>query len=165
MVSWDTRRLSSSGYWVFNHPETCSGDQSRISLLATIFRNFTWIETRHLAISRIDEPETIPREISSRSRCVSARSERPGPPEQTHRDATPDNEWTNAPCRRRARSHATTVPPSNDATCRSSAPPKAQTVSLGSLTPPLKTALYQMVLHRPFEPARLIRNNARRRLT
>src|SRR5467141_2540991 len=36
-----------SGYWVFNHPETCSGDQSRISLLATIFRNFTWMERRH----------------------------------------------------------------------------------------------------------------------
>jgi hypothetical protein len=31
MVSWDTRRLSSSGYWVFSHPEICSGDQSRIS--------------------------------------------------------------------------------------------------------------------------------------
>jgi hypothetical protein len=55
-----------------------------------------------------------------------------GPPEQTHRDATPNNEWTNAPCRTRARSHATTVPPSNDATCRSSAPRKAQTVCLGS---------------------------------
>src|SRR5216683_3817086 len=47
MVSWDTRRLSSSGYWVFSHPEICSGDQSRISLLATIFCNFTWIERRH----------------------------------------------------------------------------------------------------------------------
>ena len=32
-----------------------------------------------------------------------------GPPEQTHRDATPDNEWRNAPCRRRARSYATCV--------------------------------------------------------
>ena len=29
------------------HPETCSGDQSRISLLATIFRNFTWMARRH----------------------------------------------------------------------------------------------------------------------
>src|SRR6266436_7521309 len=28
------------------------------------------------------------------------------PPEQTHRNATPDSEWKNAPCRRRARSHA-----------------------------------------------------------
>jgi hypothetical protein len=40
MVSWDTRMLSSSGYWAFNHPEICCGDQSRISLLATMFRNF-----------------------------------------------------------------------------------------------------------------------------
>ena len=64
-------------------------------------------------------------------------------------------EWKNAPCRTRARSHTTTVSPSNDATCRSSAPRKAQTVSLGSSTPPLKAALYQMVLHRPVEPARI----------
>jgi len=34
------------GYWIFNHPEICSGDQSRISLLATMFRNFTWMERR-----------------------------------------------------------------------------------------------------------------------
>ena len=39
MVSWDTRMPSSSGYCVFSHPEICSGDQSRISLLATISRN------------------------------------------------------------------------------------------------------------------------------
>src|ERR1700724_3165561 len=116
MVSWDTRMLWSSEYWVFSQPEICSGDQSRISLLATMFRNFTWIARRHrlgrnadsqawesaslarysgrppgratsrltvdetrsrrLAISRIDEPEASPREISSRSRSVSARSER-----------------------------------------------------------------------------------------
>ncbi len=36
MVSWDTRMLGSSEYWVFSHPEICSGDQSRISLLATM---------------------------------------------------------------------------------------------------------------------------------
>jgi hypothetical protein len=42
MVSWDTRMLWSSGYRVFSHPETCSGDQSRSSLLATILRNFTF---------------------------------------------------------------------------------------------------------------------------
>jgi hypothetical protein len=32
--------LSSAGYWIFSHPEICSGDQSRISLLATTFRTF-----------------------------------------------------------------------------------------------------------------------------
>src|ERR1700722_13960219 len=97
MVSWDTRRLSSSGYWVFSQPEICFGDQSRISLLATMFCNFGLVERRqclgrkadyqaspsaglalypgrppcratsrltvdtarskHLAISRIDEPK------------------------------------------------------------------------------------------------------------
>src|SRR5580704_7221625 len=31
MVSWDTRMLSSSGYWFFSQPEICCGDQSRIS--------------------------------------------------------------------------------------------------------------------------------------
>src|SRR6266436_1078732 len=100
----------------FSHPEICSGDQSNISLLATIFCNLTWIaskqrlgrkadsqasepaslaryserppwratsrltvdatRSKRLAISRIDEPEASPREISSRSRSVSARSER-----------------------------------------------------------------------------------------
>src|SRR4030081_838078 len=38
MVSWDTRMLSSTGYWVFSQPQICCGDQSRISLLATMFR-------------------------------------------------------------------------------------------------------------------------------
>jgi hypothetical protein len=47
MVSWDTRRLSSSGYWIFSHPEICSGDQSKISLLATIFCSFSWMARRH----------------------------------------------------------------------------------------------------------------------
>lgn len=96
--------LSSAGYWIFSHPEICSGDQSRISLLATTFRSFTclarrqrlgrradsqawwsaswarysgrppWRATsrltvdvarsRPLAISRIDEPEASPREMS-----------------------------------------------------------------------------------------------------
>ena len=47
MVSWDTRIHSSLGYWIFSHPETCSGDQSKISLLATMFRKFTRMATRH----------------------------------------------------------------------------------------------------------------------
>ena len=33
--------------WIFSHPEICSGDQSCISLLATIFCNFTWMARRH----------------------------------------------------------------------------------------------------------------------
>src|SRR6266566_49844 len=48
MVSWDTRLLSSSEYWVFSHPEICSGDQSNISLLATMFRNLRFTARRHL---------------------------------------------------------------------------------------------------------------------
>src|SRR6266571_3492968 len=47
MVSWDTRMLWSSGYWIFSHPEICSGDQSNLSLLATTFCNLTWIASRH----------------------------------------------------------------------------------------------------------------------
>ena len=31
---------ASLGYWFFNHPEICSGDQSKISLLATISRSW-----------------------------------------------------------------------------------------------------------------------------
>jgi len=50
------------------------------------------------------------------------------PPEQSRRNAIPDNEWRNVLCQRHARSHATSALPSN-ATRRSSAPPKAQTVS------------------------------------
>lgn len=46
MVSWDTRMLSSSGNWIFSQPEICFGDQSSISLLATMFRNFRLLESR-----------------------------------------------------------------------------------------------------------------------
>src|SRR5216683_396514 len=102
MVSWDTRMLSSSGYRIFSHPETCSGDQSKISLLATMFCN-----SPVLAAS-VD-----------------------GLAEQSHRDVTTDSEWTYVACRRRVRSHATTVPPSNGAIPRSSAPQKVPPVSLG----------------------------------
>src|SRR5258707_11990649 len=116
MVSWDTRRLSSLGYWVFNHPETCSGDQSNSSLLATTSCCCSWrasgqgfgrnadfqawssaslpryserppcrptsrltvdaARSRCWAILRIDDPQAIPREMSSRSGNVSTRSER-----------------------------------------------------------------------------------------
>src|SRR5664279_5036175 len=116
MVSWDTRMLSFLGYRIFNHPEICCGDQSRISLLATIVRSFTRVARQHtlgrradsqawesaslarysgrppwratsrltvdtarcnpLAISRIDEPKAIPREIFSRSASVSVSGER-----------------------------------------------------------------------------------------
>ena len=38
--------LPSSGYWVFSQPEICLGDQSRISLLATMSRNFRLMERR-----------------------------------------------------------------------------------------------------------------------
>jgi hypothetical protein len=48
IVSWDTRRLSSLGYRFFSHPEICSGDQSRISLLATMSRNLWLAPSRHL---------------------------------------------------------------------------------------------------------------------
>src|SRR5271154_6616900 len=116
MVSGDTRRLLSLGYWIFSHPETCSGDQSSTSLLTTISRNRSWMARRHslgrradsqatesaslarymerppcratslltvdaarlrlVAISRIDEPDAIPREMSPRSVRVSACGER-----------------------------------------------------------------------------------------
>jgi len=36
---------------------------------------------------------------------------------------------------------------------------KSKPLSWPHITPPLKTALYQMVLHRPFEPARLTRHS------
>jgi site-specific recombinase XerD len=38
--------LYGSGYRIFSHPETCSGDQSKISLLATIFCSFSWMARR-----------------------------------------------------------------------------------------------------------------------
>src|SRR6266702_1530192 len=56
MVSWDTRMLWSSGYWIFSHPEICSGDQSNISLLATTFCNLTWIASRHRLGRKADPP-------------------------------------------------------------------------------------------------------------
>src|SRR5579863_5066143 len=36
------------GYAIFSHPEICSGDQSRISLLATMFRNLRLQARRQL---------------------------------------------------------------------------------------------------------------------
>jgi hypothetical protein len=36
------------GYRIFSHPEICSGDQSRISLLATIVRSFLCKARRHV---------------------------------------------------------------------------------------------------------------------
>jgi hypothetical protein len=60
MVSWDTRMLSSSGYWVFSQPEICFGDQSRISLLATMFRNFRLMERRQRLGRKADfNPESL----------------------------------------------------------------------------------------------------------
>src|SRR5215469_225722 len=52
MVSWDTCMLSSSGYWVFSQPEICFGDQSSISLLATMSRNFRLLERRQRRAAR-----------------------------------------------------------------------------------------------------------------
>jgi hypothetical protein len=46
MVSWDTRIRSSLGYSVFSHPEICSGDHSKISLLATASRNLRLMANR-----------------------------------------------------------------------------------------------------------------------
>jgi hypothetical protein len=40
----------------FQPSEICSGDQSRISLLATIFCNFTWMERRHRLGRKADSP-------------------------------------------------------------------------------------------------------------
>src|ERR1019366_3209194 len=45
--------------------------------------------------------------------------------EQSRHVAAPEIEWTNAPYRKRVRSHATTVPPSNGTISRSSASQKA----------------------------------------
>ncbi len=63
-----------------------------------------------------------------------AREERTPPDSQSKspRNATPDNEWRNVLCQKRARSHAASVLPSNDATRQVSAPRKAPTVSLVS---------------------------------
>ena len=54
MVSYDTRRFSSLGYWIFGHPETCSGDQSSISLLTTVSRSGSWMARRHSLGRRAD---------------------------------------------------------------------------------------------------------------
>jgi hypothetical protein len=48
MVLWDTLMLSLSAYGILSRPEICSGDQSNISLLATMFRNFRLTTRRHL---------------------------------------------------------------------------------------------------------------------
>jgi hypothetical protein len=46
--------LSFLGYLFFNHPEICFGDQSRISLLATIVRSFPRMARRHALGRRAD---------------------------------------------------------------------------------------------------------------
>src|SRR4029077_2091612 len=54
MVSWDTRIPSSLGYGVFSHPEICSGDQSKISLLVTTSRNLGCRARRHFLGRKAD---------------------------------------------------------------------------------------------------------------
>src|SRR5687768_5806293 len=39
MVSWDTRMRSSPGYWSLSQAATCSGDQSKSNLQATMLRS------------------------------------------------------------------------------------------------------------------------------
>ena len=73
------RKLSSSGYWIFNHPEICSGDQSRISLLAPMFRNFTWMERRQ-RLGRTADSQASP--------SVDRLDTQDG-----HQDARPDQAW------------------------------------------------------------------------
>src|ERR1700733_8451370 len=59
------------------------------------------------------------------------------PPEQSHRAAIKNHEWSYAAWQRRAQSYATTLPPSSGATPRSAAPQRAPRISLESYTPPL----------------------------
>src|SRR4030095_10168859 len=132
MVSWDTRMLSSSGYWVFSQPEICFGDQSRISLLATTFRNFRLMERRQRLGRKADCQASSsarlaryaggpPCRATSRltvdtGRCkhlAISRSDAPEAsprgahaavlPEQSHRDAPLRHEWSYGPCQKRAR--------------------------------------------------------------
>src|SRR5271168_3328158 len=101
--------------------------------------------------STVDALRGAPLPARPMSAFVASADERP---ERFRRAAITRTEWSHGPCRRRAQSHATTLPPSSDAICRSSAPQKVHTVFLVSSAPPLKrTDFYQMVLHRPVEPA------------
>jgi len=86
-----------------------------------------------LAIKRIEQPEAIPREISSRSASVSVRPERrrtAGANPTTPRQQELNHHM--AFCPGPVQSHATTVPPSSDPTARSSVSQKASIVSLAS---------------------------------
>ena len=154
--------LSLLGYRLFNHPEICSGDQSRMSLLATIIRSFLRRARRHgvgrradsqarrsasparysgrplgratsrltvdaarckpRAISRIEEPEAIPREMSSRSASVSVRTERRRTAGTIPPAATTGTESSHGSCQWHDQSHATTLQPSNGARRQSAAP-------------------------------------------
>jgi hypothetical protein len=101
---------------------SCSGDQSNISLAATsrLLIGFSGsrltveaTRCRPLAISRIEEPEAIPREMSSRSPGVSVRSERrrtdgKNPPGRDTKGRIDECSLPNA-----LPSHATTVPTSH----------------------------------------------------
>src|ERR1700683_3149710 len=64
------------------------------------------------------------------------------PPEQSHRAAIKNHEWSYAACRRRARSRAATAPPSNGSIARSVAPQTAPPVSLESYTPPFEQTFH-----------------------
>jgi len=47
MVSWDTRKPSSSGNARLSHPEICAGDPSSASFSATCQRSSGWLASRH----------------------------------------------------------------------------------------------------------------------
>src|SRR5208282_2821557 len=58
------------------------------------------------------------------------------------RDAITEGEWTHAPGRRLAQSHATTVPPSNGTRCRPAVSQKAPHVYLGSYNTTFREQIY-----------------------
>jgi len=47
VAAWNTRMLALAGSRVFSQPEICSGDQPKISLLATMLRNLRLTGRRH----------------------------------------------------------------------------------------------------------------------
>ena len=164
--------LSSLGYCFFSHPEICSGDQSRISLLATMLRNSLFrqanifsdatpssrladphhgrdrqvghhgarlpgsrwrpLDPGLCAIAKIEEPQAIPREMSSRSATVSANRERRR--SRWRNPSARQQHGTNPAMRfaRARRSHAATVPSSSDSKSHASRSQKALTSSLVS---------------------------------
>jgi hypothetical protein len=132
-------------------PEDCR-DHSAGLEERSVFRSRVSEATSSLSAAE-NEPEAIPREISSRSDRVRTRRDRRRAVGGIPPRGNNNSEWSYVACQRGALSYAASLPPSIASRCRCFQLQIAQTVSLASYKHRLleRADSHQMGLHRPIE--------------